>query len=53
LVTSPEGVPVRENAFVVDVLSLFPEMFAAVSHSGVTRRALEDRALDSAAVESA
>jgi tRNA (guanine37-N1)-methyltransferase len=41
LVTSPEGVPARENAFVVDVLSLFPEMFAAVSHSGVTRRALE------------
>jgi hypothetical protein len=34
-------------------VTLFPEMFVAVSHSGVTRRALEERALDSAAVESA
>jgi tRNA (guanine37-N1)-methyltransferase len=27
--------------FVVDVVTLFPEMFVAVTHSGVTRRALE------------
>ena len=27
--------------FVADVVTLFPEMFVAVTHSGVTRRALE------------
>lgn len=39
---SPAG---RENAgacFVAGVVTLFPEMFAAVTQSGVTRRALEE-----------
>ena len=30
------------NAFVADVVTLFPEMFVALTQSGVTRRALEE-----------
>ncbi|WP_301100454.1 tRNA (guanosine(37)-N1)-methyltransferase TrmD [Propionivibrio sp.] len=32
----------RKECFTVDVVTLFPEMFVALSHSGVTRRALEE-----------
>ena len=32
----------RNERFVADVVTLFPEMFVALSHSGVTRRALEE-----------
>lgn len=35
--------PVRKTAFKADVVTLFPEMFVALSQSGVTRRALEER----------
>ena len=34
--------PERGGCFVADVVTLFPEMFVAVSESGVTRRALEE-----------
>jgi len=34
--------PVRQACFVADVVTLFPEMFVALSQSGVTRRALEE-----------
>jgi len=34
--------PERGGRFVADVVTLFPEMFVAVSQSGVTRRALEE-----------
>jgi tRNA (guanine37-N1)-methyltransferase len=40
LVTARDGVP-SAAPFIADVVTLFPEMFAAVTHSGVTRRALE------------
>lgn len=33
----------RSGCFVADVVTLFPEMFVAVSESGVTRRAMEER----------
>lgn len=33
---------VRQRALVADVVTLFPEMFVALSESGVTRRALEE-----------
>ena len=36
--SSPDG----EGRLVADVVTLFPEMFVALSQSGVTRRALED-----------
>jgi tRNA (guanine37-N1)-methyltransferase len=39
-VTSSGGVPSAAGPLVVDVVSLFPEMFAALTHSGVTRRGL-------------
>lgn len=32
----------RDECFVADVVTLFPEMFVALSRSGVTRRALEE-----------
>ena len=32
----------RNERFVADLVTLFPEMFVALSHSGVTRRALEE-----------
>lgn len=32
----------QTRGFTADVLTLFPEMFVALSHSGVTRRALEE-----------
>ena len=35
-------VPDRQGGFVADVVTLFPEMFVALSQSGVTRRALEE-----------
>jgi tRNA (guanine37-N1)-methyltransferase len=41
LVTSSSEVPPVAGPFVADVVTLFPEMFVAVTHSGVTRRALE------------
>jgi len=34
--------PERVSCFVADVVTLFPEMFVAVSESGITRRALEE-----------
>jgi tRNA (guanine37-N1)-methyltransferase len=34
--------PVRKQGFTADVVTLFPEMFVALSQSGVTRRALEE-----------
>jgi tRNA (guanine37-N1)-methyltransferase len=34
---------VSQRALTVDVVTLFPEMFAALTASGVTRRALEER----------
>ena len=34
--------PVRAACFVADVVTLFPEMFVALTQSGVTRRALEE-----------
>ena len=40
---SPEGRAVLAGScFVADVVTLFPEMFVAVTQSGVTRRALEE-----------
>ena len=33
---------VQGKALVADVVTLFPEMFAALTQSGVTRRALEE-----------
>ncbi len=39
--TWSDAVPVVVAPFVADVVSLFPEMFVAVTQSGVTRRALE------------
>ncbi|MDR2614211.1 MAG: hypothetical protein LBC91_02635, partial [Candidatus Accumulibacter sp.] len=30
------------TCFMADVVTLFPEMFAALTHSGITRRALEE-----------
>jgi tRNA (guanine37-N1)-methyltransferase len=42
LVTAIEGSR-SGNAFVADVVTLFPEMFHAVTQSGVSRRALEEK----------
>ncbi len=39
--TSLAGVPPGAGPLVVDVVTLFPEMFTALTNSGVTRRALE------------
>jgi tRNA (guanine37-N1)-methyltransferase len=39
--SSAEARPPVAGPFVADVVTLFPEMFVAVTHSGVTRRALE------------
>ncbi|WP_313953294.1 tRNA (guanosine(37)-N1)-methyltransferase TrmD [Accumulibacter sp.] len=39
--TSPDHALPSGRQWVVDVVSLFPEMFVAVAQSGVTRRALE------------
>ena len=40
---SPEGrAELAGSCFVADVVTLFPEMFVAVTQSGVTRRALEE-----------
>ncbi|SBT05512.1 tRNA (guanine-1-)-methyltransferase [Candidatus Accumulibacter aalborgensis] len=38
--TSSVWAPPEAGPLVVDVISLFPEMFVALTHSGVTRRAL-------------
>jgi len=42
LVSTAERVRQPGNRFVADVVTLFPEMFVAVTQSGVTRRALEE-----------
>jgi tRNA (guanine37-N1)-methyltransferase len=42
LVTAIEGSR-SGNAFVADVITLFPEMFQAITLSGVSRRALEEK----------
>jgi len=36
-----------------DVITLFPEMFAALTHSGVTRRAFEQKKMGLIVLESA
>ncbi len=41
MTSSAEARPPVAGPFVADVVTLFPEMFVAVTHSGVTRRALE------------
>ena len=41
MTSSAEARPPGAGPFVADVVTLFPEMFVAVTHSGVTRRALE------------
>lgn len=43
LVTPASGAATKAGQyFTADVVTLFPEMFVAVAHSGVTRRALEE-----------
>ena len=42
LVSSVEREHQAGSCLVADVLTLFPEMFAALTHSGVTRRALDE-----------
>ncbi len=40
--SSPARGRVAGTALVADVVTLFPEMFVAITQSGVTRRALEE-----------
>jgi tRNA (guanine37-N1)-methyltransferase len=42
VIATAAGLP-KAAPFVADVVTLFPEMFVALTHSGVTRRALEER----------
>ena len=43
MVSRQEGGDPSGSQFVADVVTLFPEMFVAVTQSGITRRALEEK----------